>query len=188
MRTRVLLLVATVAARPPVVGAQHAAPLQSPGGRALTPRDSAVHTLNRLAYGPRPGEIERVARAGVLRWIDAQLTPDKIDDKDLARREREFDVLEYDRGDLATLYTEVQRARQERKRMGDTAADKPDDSPVAVKGRRFAAQVQQLAVVRAALPQRHLHEAMADRWTNHFNHYFGKVADLVLAPDYIHNN
>jgi len=80
MKTRVLLFVATVAARPPVVGAQHAAPLQSPGGRALTPRDSAAHALNRLAYGPRPGEIERVARAGVLRWIDAQLTPDKIDD------------------------------------------------------------------------------------------------------------
>src|SRR5881227_1570455 len=185
MRTRVLLLVATVAARPPVVGAQHAAPLQSPGGRALTPRDSAVHTLNRLAYGPRPDEIERVARAGVLRWIDAQLTPDKIDDKDLARRERQFDVLTYDRGDLATLYAAVQRARQERKRMGDTAADKPDDSPVAVKGRRFAAQVQQLAVVRAALSERQLYEVMVDFWTNHFNVYFAKGADRFLTPDYI---
>src|SRR5438552_5296764 len=185
MKTRVLLFVATVAARPPVVGAQHAAPLQSPGGRALTPRDSAAHALNRLAYGPRPGEIERVARAGVLRWIDGQLTPDKIDDKDLARREREFDVLKYDRGDLATLYTEVQRARQERKRMGDTAADKPDDSPVAVKGRRFAAQVQQLAVVRAALSARQLYEVMVDFWANHFNVYFAKGADRFLTPDYI---
>src|SRR5881275_2553245 len=185
MKTRVLILVSTVAARPPVVGAQHAAPLQSPGGRALTPRDSAVHTLNRLAYGPRPGEIERVARAGVLRWSDAQLTPDKIDDKHLARREREFDVLKYDRGDLARLYAEVQRARQERKRMGDTAADKPDDSPVAVKGRRFAAQVQQLAVVRAALSQRQLYEVMVDFWTNHFNIYFAKGADRFLTPDYI---
>ena len=185
MKTRVLLFVATVAARPPVVGAQHAAPLPPPGGRALTPRDSAAHALNRLAYGPRPGEIERVARAGVLRWIDAQLTPDKIDDNDLARREREFAVLEYDRGDLATLYAEVQRARQERKRMGDTAADKPDDSPVAVKGRRFAAQVQQLAVVRAALSARQLYEVMVDFWANHFNVYFAKGADRFLTPDYI---
>src|SRR6184192_722232 len=134
MKTRVLLLVATVAARPPVVGAQHAAPLQSPRGRALTPRDSASHALNRLAYGPRPGEIERVARAGVLRWIEAQLAPDQIDDESLAGREREFDVLKYDRGDLARLYAEVQRARQQRKRMGDTAADKPDDSPVGLVG------------------------------------------------------
>src|SRR5437016_13094180 len=185
MKTRVLLFVATVAARPPVVGAQHAAPLQSPGGRALTPRDSAAHALNRLAYGPRPGEIERVARAGVLRWIDAQLTPDKIVDNDLARREREFDVLKSDRGDLARLYADVQRARQERKRMGDTAADKPDDSPIALKGRRFAAQVQQLAVVRAALSERQLYEVMVDFWTNHFNVYFAKGADRFLTPDYI---
>ena len=176
MKTRVLLAIATVAA-PAGVWAQHAAP--------LSPRDSASHALNRLAYGPRPGEIERVARAGVLRWIDAQLAPDQIDDEALAGREREFDVLKYDRGDLARLYAEVQRARQQRKRMGDTAADKPDDSPVAVKGRRFAAQVQQLAVVRAALSQRQLYEVMVDFWTNHFNVYFAKGADRFLTPDYI---
>src|SRR5438128_6763012 len=162
---------------PLTVAAQQPAP--------LTPRDSAAHALNRLAYGPRPGEIERVARAGVLRWIDAQLTPDTIDDDIVARREREFDVLKYDRGDLAGLYAEVQRARQERKRMGDTAADKPDDSPVAVTGRRFAAQVQQLAVVRAALSERQLYEVMVDFWTNHFNVYFAKGADRFLTPDYI---
>src|SRR6266853_3670982 len=176
MKTRVLLAIATVAA-PAGVWAQHAAP--------LLPRASASHALNRLAYGPRPGEIERVARAGVLRWIDAQLAPDQIDDEALAGREREFDLLKYDRGDLARLYAEVQRARQERKRMGDTAADKPDDSPVAVKGRRFAAQVQQLAVVRAALSQRQLYEVMVDFWTNHFNVYFAKGADRFLTPDYI---
>src|SRR2546421_889503 len=179
MKTRVLLFISTVAAQ--AVGAQHAAPLQSP----LTPRDSASHALNRLAYGPRPGEIERVARAGVLRWIDAQLEPDKIDDAAFTRRERDFDILNHDRGDLARLYAEVQRARQERKRMGDTAADKPDDSPVAVKGRRFAAQVQQLAVVRAARSERQLYEVMVDFWTNHFNVYVAKGADRFLTPDYI---
>ena len=94
MKTRVLLAIATVAA-PAGVSAQHAAP--------LSPRDSASHALNRLAYGPRPGEIERVARAGVLPWIEAQLAPDQIDDEALAGREHEFAVLKYDRGDLARL-------------------------------------------------------------------------------------
>src|SRR2546421_488633 len=181
MKSLVLRLLAIVAAWPPAVGAQPAAPLQSP----LTPRDSAWHALNRLAYGPRPGEIERVAAGGVLRWIDAQLAPDKIDDETVAKREREFDVLKYDRGDLARLYAEVQRARQERKRMGEIAADKPDDSPVAMKGRRFAAQFQQLAVVRAALSERQLYEVMVDFWTNHFNVYFAKGADRFLTPDYV---
>ena len=172
-----LALTTIVAVWPLAVGAQQPAP--------LTPRDSAAHALNRLAYGPRPGEIERVARAGVLRWIDAQLAPDKIDDDTVARREREFAVLQYDRGDLARLYAAVQRARQERKRLGDTTADQPDTSPVAAKGRRFAAQFQQLAVVRAALSERQLYEVLVDFWTNHFNVYFAKGADRFLTPDYI---
>src|SRR6266702_926455 len=43
---------------------------QAPG---LTPHDSALHVLSRLAYGPRPGEVDRVAADGVMRWIDRQL-------------------------------------------------------------------------------------------------------------------
>src|SRR2546430_8486486 len=124
MKTRVVRFLAIVVAWPPAGGAQPAAP--------FTPGDSALHALNRLAYGPRPGEIDRVAAGGVLRWIDAQLAPDKIDDETVVKREREFDVLKYDRGDLARLYAEVQRARQQRQRMGDTAADKPDDSPIEI--------------------------------------------------------
>src|SRR5256885_9118848 len=54
----------------------------------LSPHDSALHVLNRLAYGPRPGEADRVAADGVLRWIDRQLSPGKIDDGPLAARER----------------------------------------------------------------------------------------------------
>ncbi|HZI21572.1 MAG TPA: DUF1800 family protein, partial [Gemmatimonadales bacterium] len=73
---------------------------------ALTPRDSAFHALNRLAYGPRPGEIARVAAGGVLRWIDQQLAPEKIDDAALAAHERAFPLLGYDRGDLAQVYFE----------------------------------------------------------------------------------
>src|SRR5713226_10062304 len=96
----------------PFVGAQHAAPLQSAmPGPTLTPRDSALHALNRLAYGPRPGEVDRVAAAGVMQWIDRQLSPAKIDDHALAERERAFDILDYDRGDLAKMYLDAERER-----------------------------------------------------------------------------
>src|SRR4029077_16327667 len=99
-----------------VVGARHAAPLPSASpGPALTPLDSAFHALNRLAYGPRPGDVQRVAADGVMRWIDRQLSPAGIDDDRLAQREHGFDILRYDRGDLATMYAEAQRERRERK-------------------------------------------------------------------------
>src|SRR5437879_6139946 len=78
----------------------------------LSTRDSALHALNRLAYGPRPGEVDSVVRIGVMRWIDQQLDPDRIDDAALQQREREFKILSYDREDLAQRFRDVQRERQ----------------------------------------------------------------------------
>src|SRR3954468_9187941 len=37
-----------------------------------------VHVLNRLTFGPRPGDAEQVRRMGVDKWIDLQLHPDRI--------------------------------------------------------------------------------------------------------------
>src|SRR5216110_541159 len=170
------------------VGAQHAAPLRSaPPGPALTPQDSAFHALNRLAYGPRPGDVPRVVAEGVMRWIDRQLSPDGIDDDRWAQRERRFDILKYDRGDLAALYAEAQRQRRERKlaAVADTMADKSEANPIAQRGRRLAGEFADLAVVRAALSERQLFEVMVDFWTNYFNIYFAKGADRFLTPDYI---
>jgi len=38
----------------------------------------AVQALNRLTFGPRPGDVEQVMAMGVDRWIDLQLHPEKI--------------------------------------------------------------------------------------------------------------
>src|SRR3981189_472411 len=37
-----------------------------------------VHVLNRLTFGPRPGDLEQVRQAGVEKWIDLQLHPERI--------------------------------------------------------------------------------------------------------------
>jgi uncharacterized protein (DUF1800 family) len=176
MKTRVASLLLVLAGTATGLGAQQP---------VLAPRDSALHVLNRLAYGPRPGEVERVASEGVRRWVDRQLSPEKIDDDVLAGREREFRILGYDRGDLAGMYAEMQRERRERLQKGDSAPGKADDAPMAQRGRRLAAQFQELALVRAALSERQLYEIMVDFWFNHFNVYVAKGADRFLTPDYL---
>jgi len=133
-----------------------------------------------------------------MRWIDRQLSPDGIDDDRLAQRERRFDILRYDRGDLAAMYTAAQRERRERKLAAGETADGSDSvgaqhaaplpkqaDPMIPKSNRLASEFADLAVFRATLSERQLYEVMVDFWTNHFNVYFAKGADRFLTPDYI---
>ena len=47
----------------------------------LTVDEAMLHALNRLAYGPRPGDMERVRQMGLAKWIEQQLNPKSIDDQ-----------------------------------------------------------------------------------------------------------
>ena len=51
-----------------------------PAASALTSRQKAVHVLNRLGFGPRPGDVERVEKMGIDAYIRQQLAPQTIDD------------------------------------------------------------------------------------------------------------
>jgi uncharacterized protein (DUF1800 family) len=44
----------------------------------LSSDKQAVHALNRLTFGPRPGDVEQVRRLGVEKWINQQLHPEQI--------------------------------------------------------------------------------------------------------------
>src|SRR6188474_2090562 len=48
-----------------------AAPLAAgdPFATKLSKDKQAVHVLNRLTFGPRPGEVEQVRKAGIEKWI-----------------------------------------------------------------------------------------------------------------------
>ena len=41
--------------------------------------------LNRLTYGPRPGDVERVRALGVAAYLERQLHPETIDDSTVER-------------------------------------------------------------------------------------------------------
>jgi uncharacterized protein (DUF1800 family) len=52
----------------------------------MSEQQRALHALNRLTFGPRPGDVERVLKTGVDKWIEQQLHPEKINDSALAQR------------------------------------------------------------------------------------------------------
>ena len=171
-------LVASCLLVPGLLGAQMTA-----APAALTPRDSALHALNRLAYGPRPGDVIRVAQMGVMHWIDLQLDPGRIPDDSLRAIEAGYQILHESSYDLIGLLDDARKARQERLKKDPATPDQPADQPP--KLRRLVGELPELAVVRAAYSQRQLQEVMVDFWTNHFNVYAGKGIDRALIPDYI---
>jgi uncharacterized protein (DUF1800 family) len=59
----------------------------------LTEDEAIVHALNRLGYGPRPGDVQRVKELGLAKWIDRQLRPESINDSALDARLSRFPTL-----------------------------------------------------------------------------------------------
>jgi uncharacterized protein (DUF1800 family) len=51
-----------------------------PTSPSIDGQSRAVHALNRLTFGPRPGDVQRVQQMGIDKWIELQLHPEKIND------------------------------------------------------------------------------------------------------------
>ncbi len=52
-----------------------------------------LHLLNRLGFGPRPGDVERVKAIGPERYIHEQLHPESIKGAGIAEGELALDML-----------------------------------------------------------------------------------------------
>ena len=74
----------------------------------------ALHALNRLTFGPRPGDVQQVMAIGVERWIDLQLHPEKIDDRALNARLEPLRTLRMSTGEIAEDFPDGQEINQVR--------------------------------------------------------------------------
>src|ERR1700693_3084761 len=59
----------------------------------MTAREQAIHVLNRLGFGPRPGDVDSVLAIGTSSWIDRQLKPESIRDDAAAAAVKRFPTL-----------------------------------------------------------------------------------------------
>ncbi len=172
-----------------ILGAGTALPCPAAAQATLTARDSAVHAINRLAWGATPGLVDRVAREGVMRWIDRQIAVESPGDPGLRDVERRFGILDYSSEDMLRTFTEARRERRARQGARRDSAGMTPERRRTAEGmnelRALGGQLQQLAVVRAAQSEHQLAEVMADFWTNHFNVFYGKNLDRAYLPGYI---
>src|SRR6201997_4169276 len=72
----------------------------------------AVHALNRLAFGPRPGDVQQVMAIGVDRWIDQQLHPERIADSAVEARLAQFRTLHMSPKEIAEEFPDGQMIKQ----------------------------------------------------------------------------
>jgi uncharacterized protein (DUF1800 family) len=72
--------------------------------KSMTEEERATHALNRLTFGPRPGDRERIQAIGVKKWIEMQLNPEQIDDSLLEARLQSFPAMRLSQQDLFQDY------------------------------------------------------------------------------------
>src|SRR5438046_1441251 len=91
----------------------------------LSPDEAILHALNRLAYGPRPGDVERVQQMGLAKWIEQQLNPNSIDDQAMEARLQDYPTLRMSTAKLIDEYPQpkqVQAQPRQERRRSDAAA------------------------------------------------------------------
>jgi len=71
-----------------------------------------LHALNRLTFGPRPGDVQQVMAMGVDQWIDLQLHPEKIDDNALNARLEPLRTLRLSTKEIAEDFPDPQEINQ----------------------------------------------------------------------------
>lgn len=117
----------------------------------------ARHALDRLAYGPRPGEAAAVAARGVDAWVEEQLHPERIPDAAFEARLAAYP-------DLALGSLQLMRRRPKLGRARLFGVFGRPSPPYAGGSDLPAAKL-----LRATLSERQLEAVLTDFWLNHFN-------------------
>lgn len=147
-----------------------------------TKEEAAAHVLDRFAYGPRPGEVQRVADYGLERWLEEQLSG-KLPEKDLEKRLQVLPALEMSTAEIVQTYPNpgfvLRMAAREGviSRADSTLARAEQRAKVRAYAesrgfrpqRELAGQLLAQKLGRAVYAENQLIEVLTDFWFNHFN-------------------
>jgi uncharacterized protein (DUF1800 family) len=90
---------------------------------AMGEEQRIVHVLNRLGFGARPGDVERVRRIGVEKYVEQQLNPSAVDDAALEARLKRFPTLTMTNAELLARYPNPGQLIRQLQRRGELPED-----------------------------------------------------------------
>jgi uncharacterized protein (DUF1800 family) len=161
---------------------------RTPAVRPLTEEERAAQALNRLTFGPRPGDLERVQAIGVKKWVEMQLNPEQVDDSLLEARLQSFPAMRLSQQDLLQAFPSgaliravadgkaalpsdrVERAiyqnqvfayEEKRQKQAQEAAQQPGSEPVAATGANAGLAENSQEKAKAAASDSVMADAMA---------------------------
>ena len=80
--------------------------------KKLSKDDQIIHTLDRLTFGPKPGDLEAVKKLGLKKWIDQQLHPENVkENPELARKLAPLESLRMNQAETVAKYPPPQLIR-----------------------------------------------------------------------------
>jgi uncharacterized protein (DUF1800 family) len=134
------------------------------------------YVLNRVAFGARPSDLQRVPDIGIDKFLEAQLHPERLEDK---LTESKLDAVASIRMTTAQLLEKFPRPAQARQLRPNQEQMRRVNIP-----QQILQELQAQKIIRAVHSERQLQEVMTEFWFNHFNVFWGKNADRWLTTEY----
>jgi len=122
-----------------VISAQSMKTAASNSTAKLTQDQRILHVLNRLGFGARPGDVERVKAMGVDKYIEQQLSPDRIDDAASEAKLQNLETLRMPTAELYEKYPQPGQLLKQLQKRNDLPADLAAARDNRVKGGANAA-------------------------------------------------
>lgn len=136
-----------------------------------------IHLLNRIGYGPAPGDIEAVRRLGIDNYIEQQLHPAYLaSSSQLESRLHDLETLDASAADLMDKYEVSPQAKKE--------MSEDERKELNKKQNVIILELSEAKILRAILSPAQLQEVMTDFWFNHFNVFAEKGLDKIFVSSY----
>src|SRR5438045_5927943 len=126
-----------------IVGAQNMGMTSNKTAGNVTEDQRILHVLNRLGFGARPGDFERVKAMGVDKYIELQLNPDKIDDSASEAKLQNLETLRMSTAELYERYPQPGQLLKQLQKRDALPADLAAARENRVKGAANAANPNQ---------------------------------------------